>query len=269
MAITRADYSTRRSTNPVPTPATVGQSQGGFGFPASALGGPDASQNPTRGIRNPTRGIRTPSPVDYTKKATAPYTPPTPSPTTSTTSGGTSGGGQNYISPTSQIGSTSTGVAAPINPNAWQEDPTYLAEQSGYDKTLQDALAALKLQRSSYDTDYVQTLRNLGWNWEGANANDPSSVGAGSWDPNNTLGAYGMSTNSMEDAYAARCTLDSSFYRDALSNLQTDFGNQLSNVNQQRDQFTQARTADEQSANNSYTDALNRARLSALARMGM
>lgn len=179
------------------------------------------------------------------------------------------GGGGVGVSDTGQVSSFATGgKPSPMSNNDWwNQDANYQAELAGYAASLAAAKQALSANRTQYDTDYLQTLKNLGWSSNGLTANDAATADqGGNWDPNNMLGAYGQGYNNLRNDYAGRGLMTSSFYGDALGNFGTDFNNQLKNLVGQRQNSVNNQNSQEQQALNDYTNAQTRARQSSLAR---
>lgn len=185
-------------------------------------------------------------------------------------SGGYSGG---------PVGTSATGRAAPMSMEApaaaptpmsdedwWNQDADYQTEQGGLKNVLDSAMSNLALKRSGFDTDFVSTMKNLGWDWGGDETGSLDDLGGGKWDPSNKLGAYGAGFQNLNNDFASRGLLDSSFFGDSLTNFNTDFNNQFSQLTGQRNQFQQGLKGDEQSSQNEYQNALARARASSLAR---
>lgn len=197
---------------------------------------------------------------------------PAPAPRSS---GGRSGG---FSAPFSggPVGTSSTGQAAAMSAPAapqpmsdadwWNQDADFQVEQSGLKNVLDTALANLALKRSTFDTDFVTTMKNLGWDWGGDETGSLDDLGAGKWDPTNKLSAYGSGFQNLNNDFASRGMVDSSFFGDAVTNFNTDFNNQFNQLRGQRDQFRQGLTGDETAAQNEYQNALARARAQSLAR---
>lgn len=197
-------------------------------------------------------------------------------PRTSVGAGGraaASAGGGGYV-PGTTLGTSATGQAAAVSQpmsdeDWWNSDADFQVERAGLQSTLDNALASLAAKRASYDTDFVSTLKNLGWDWNGDDAGSLADVANGRWDPTNKLGAYGAGNQNLNNDFASRGMLDSSFFADALTNFNTDFNNQFSNLTQGRNAFLQDNgdnTGQGLAARNEFQNALARARQSSLAR---
>jgi len=202
-------------------------------------------------------------------KPAAPKPAPAPSPAPSYSGGSLA---------TSATGTVAQPVPVPEPPPApeppkppsdedwWKSDDAFIAEQGSLKNNLDRALANLTQQRSSYDTDLISTLKNLGWTWGGGSPSGIEGFEQGSWDPNNMLGAYGQGVYNLNNDFAARGLLDSSFFNDATNNFNTDMNNQFSGLVSNRNQFLNARTSDEETANSTYQNALKQAKAESLAR---
>lgn len=153
---------------------------------------------------------------------------------------------------------------APTDDEWWNSDSGFQAEQGSLKTSLDSALANLTQQRTGYDTDFMTTLKNLGWGWGDNTKLD--GFDKGKFDPTNQLGAYGQGLTNMNNDFASRGLMDSSFFADALTDFNTDMNNQYQNLVGGRNQFRNERAADELAANNEYQQALARARAESLAR---
>lgn len=154
--------------------------------------------------------------------------------------------------------------ATPTDDEWWNSDSGFQAEQGSLKTSLDSALANLTQQRTGYDTDFMTTLKNLGWGWGDNTKLDGFDKGA--FDPTNQLGAYGQGLTNMNNDFASRGLMDSSFFADALTDFNTDMNNQYQGLVGGRNQFRNERAADELAANNEYKQALARARAESLAR---
>jgi hypothetical protein len=187
-----------------------------------------------------------------------------------------SGGGSAAYSPPATSYPAAQSMAAPMSvapppaaPTAkkWEElganeqtdylkgDATYVAQQAALQSELQNLLSELALQRTNYDADHNNALRNLGWSQE---RND--------FDPENPLGAYGAAYNNQENDFASRGMLDSSAFSEALTNLDTSFDKQLGDINSARTRFGSELDMRKQSAENTRKQDEQRARADAIAR---
>lgn len=188
--------------------------------------------------------------------------------------------------PQQGMGTTSTGVmstAAPepmpepeppapiqLGEDEWRaQDSTYLGEESGLNLSYEQAMADLRNQRSTYNQDYGQSLRNLGRSWEDANNDgvaDDDEVRAGSWDKNNMQGAYGQAYNNQMNDFSGRNMLGSSFYQDAQSEMDRGFNSQFDQGLAARTNYLNQIAQGETSAADTKAQALALARASASQR---
>lgn len=180
------------------------------------------------------------------------------------------------------LGTSSTGVMSAAIPepeppapiqlgeDEWRaQDSTYLGEESGLNLSYEQAMADLRNQRSSYNQDYGQSLRNLGRSWEDANNDgiaDDDEVRAGSWDKNNLQGAYGQAYNNQMNDFSGRNMLGSSFYQDAQSEMDRGFNSQFDQGLSARTNYLNQIAQGETSAADTKAQALALARASASQR---
>lgn len=152
---------------------------------------------------------------------------------------GTGGGSYgSYGGGASGGGSVSTPAATPA-PAAPDFDSflksygPYLSQIASFAKSLADYTTSENNQKAQYDAQYNQGLKNLGW--------DAAQKG---WikdsDPRFLETAFGNSTNSNDNSFAARGLLQSSAFQQAAQNLLDQFNTQKS----------QADTADQNNATN-------------------
>lgn len=157
-----------------------------------------------------------------------------------------------------------------MNQDEWNaQDSAYLSENSGIKLTLDQALAQLADQRKTYQTDFGTATRNLGWNWQDANNDgiaDDTELGAGAWDPTNQQGAYGQAYQNQQNDFSSRGMMDSSFYGDALTEMNRGFTNQYDQSLAARNNFLAQIASGENQARDTSASAQERARLSATER---
>lgn len=171
--------------------------------------------------------------------------------------GGFGGGG---IAPTSA-------PVEPPTPKKWEDlsekeqtdylagDATYSAQEAALQTELENLMAELAMQRTNYETDYNSALTNLGWNTE-----------TESFDPNNMLGAYGMSFNNQQNDFAGRGMLDSTAYANALTDLGTSFDRQRGDLSNAQSNFMRELDTRQEGAERTNVQDLQRARADAIAR---
>lgn len=219
----------------------------------------------------PTANVSSRDTISVAPGAGAKYNMPsaTVSPYTSApiqNSGGGSSGGSYGGSTGGVYGGTSFAAAAPPPPS--EED--YLAGDSGYQAQLAALIKALELyksddtaERTRYETDYSEGLRNLGWTRD-----DPATEGvdesAWNWEDQNT--ASGRAYQNQLNDFASRGMLQSSGYGRAVNDLQRSFNDQLGSTNRARTDFLSQRDRDLAAYQNENTSASQQARAEALAR---
>lgn len=246
------------------------------GTTATRAQDPTAVMKASMGLSDPTTALKVNTGLSGQAipwSIAAPKSAPAPAPSApARTFSGGSGGGTVGTNASGQAGTVSAqATSAPatpqISPEDWiNSDAAYQAESAGYKNTLDNAMADLLTRRTNYDTDFTQTMKNLGWSWGGDKNGDLSSLASGKWDPSNRLGAYGSGLYNLNNDFASRGMLDSSFYGDAQNNFNTDFGNQFAGLVNQRQGQTKSFTDQQNAANNTYQNALAQARAASLAR---
>lgn len=234
----------------------------------------------TSGSRTSTRGGggsfgTAPAPTRAPVPVTAPP-PPTSAPApvnrmaAPAPTGGGGGGGWNYssIAPsaTGSYGGTAS-MALGADPSTMLSDEDYLptdsvyvAEAAGIESDVQALLDALKRDRAAYDIDFGSALRNLGWSPEG------EDFSRGQWRQQDLTGAYGSAYNNMQNDFAGRGMLTSSFYGSGLEDLISSFDQQRGDMLGARQRQMDTWTAEQSEAESQKRQALDRARAAALAR---
>jgi len=218
---------------------------------------------------------------DPTPRVVLPQSSSKPATTSRSTSRSTSYSTGTPVAATSS-GTVAATAPAPADPPApaeppkppsdedwWKSDADYQVEEASLKSSLENALAELATKRSNFDQDFVTTLKNLGWDWNGDDQGSLDNVATGRWDAANQLGAYGRGFTNLNDDFASRGLMDSSFFRDAVQNYNTDYNNQFGNLTSQRNSFLDQngeKTGAGAAANTEYQNALARARQSSLAR---
>lgn len=136
-------------------------------------------------------------------------------------------------------------------------------------------LASLAETNRQFGQDTTDALRNLGWK-EGAPPQQENGLArvatagkggnAGYWDPKDQLGAYGQAQTNARNDFSGRGLMDSSFYQDAVTNLDNSFNRQRQDyLTAQQNQTNQYNT--EKGAANDKAEAARRAaKADALAR---
>lgn len=140
------------------------------------------------------------------------------------------------------------------------QDAAFAAEDASAEAELRNMLDQLTRQNSEYQTGFKGGLRDLGWNSQGDDWKN------GSWNPEDTLGAYGQSSTNLENDYSGRGMMDSTFYGQAQRDLTDRFnrqkGEMITGLDNQNAQFAAGKTA----ATESRNAARNRALAEAYAR---
>lgn len=178
--------------------------------------------------------------------------------------GGSSYGGSDYGS------GTYSGYSAPPPPPPPPSEEDYLAGDAGYQAQLAALLKALDLfkaddtaQRTRYETDYGEALKNLGWTPDDPNTADINEA-AWNWEDMNT--ASGRAYQGQLNDFASRGMLQSSGYARANNDLQRSFNDQLGSVDRARTDFISQRDRDLAAYQNENTSSSQQARAEALAR---
>ena len=173
--------------------------------PQSFTSSPNGVMPPLRG------GLAAPNYVSADAKTGVPFSPgagQTPP------SGG--GGG---MAPFSGGGGMAPMVAPPSEEDYLAGDGGYQTQLSALQGALQRYLADSDFQRTNYQTDYNQSLRDLGYD-EGAKA----------WNWDDKLTASGRGYQNQLDDFGSRGMLQSSGYADAYQELQRMLGQQYESV---------------------------------------
>lgn len=146
---------------------------------------------------------------------------------------GGGGGGGGYVNPQNISsfgggggGSLAPQIAAPSEEDYLAGDAGYQTEYSALQSALQRFLADADFQRTNYNTDYSQSLRDLGYD-EGNKA----------WNWNDKLTASGRGYQNQLDDFGARGMLQSSGYADAFQELQRLLGQQYDALSSNKTRF--------------------------------
>lgn len=117
-------------------------------------------------------------------------------------------------------------VTAPTEEDYLAGDAGYQTELSALQSALQRFLADADFQRGNYQTDYNQSLRDLGYD-----------EGSKQWNWNDKLTASGRGYQNQLDDFGARGMLQSSGYADAFNELQRLLGQQYDSLSGARTNF--------------------------------
>lgn len=185
-------------------------------------------------------------------------------------SGGGGGGGS--LAPYS-LGGSIGGVgtfAAPAAPTPPPSEEDYLAGDAGFQASLASLLKALQMfesddtaQRTKYETDYKDGIRQLGWTPDNAETADVDESNW-NWEDQNT--ASGRAYQSQLGDFAGRGMLQSSGYARAANDLRRSFNDQLGSVNRARADFLSQRDRDLAAYREENKSAQGQSRAEALAR---
>lgn len=182
-----------------------------------------------------------------------------------------SGGGIGTTYGGGSLSATGTGTIAEASPQkSYQEyaaDPSLAMQDSGYqtaaaasDAEYQNMIDQLSRQNANYLTDFKGGFKNLGLNWQGDDYQNAA------WNPEDKLGAYGQAYGNLQNDYAGRGMLDSTFYGNAQNDMTGRFNQQkadlLSGLQSQNTEFAGQKTA----AASSQAAAKNQAMAEAYAR---
>lgn len=149
--------------------------------------------------------------------------------------------------------------------NAYQADPTWIAAQAALQKALKGYQDQTAQQEASYDADYKTGLHSLGYQGSGWDPN--KGYAKGTWAANDPTTSYGNSYNNQLNDFAGRDMLNSTFYSDALNNMNRKFSDQLNSMATAR---TNARTTAQQTLGQESSEndlAQQQARAEAIARL--
>lgn len=186
-------------------------------------------------------------------------------PVTNYASGG--GGGGSYDSYSGGGGFAPMAAPAPPPPPT-EED--YLAGDGGYQAQLAALMKALELytaddtaQRTRYETDYKDAIKQLGWT-----PDDPQTadIDESAWNLEDQNTASGRAHTGQLNDFASRGMLQSSGYARRKNDLMRSFNDQLGSTNKARTDFLSQRDRDLAAYKNENTGASQQARAEALAR---
>lgn len=148
-------------------------------------------------------------------------------------------------------------------------DASYQAQLAALLKAAQDQNADFAAQRSKYDVDYGDSLKNLGWNQP--IVDDPKTPGVdeskpGAWNFQDLNTAAGRGYNNTQNDFASRGLLQSSLFGTALDNFTRSLNDQLGGINTGRQNFLDDLTRQQSAATSENTLNQQQARADALAR---
>ena len=113
-------------------------------------------------------------------------------------------------------------------------DASYLAQIAALKKAMEDYSADSGAQKSKYETDYGDTLRNLGWTPDNAETAD---VDEAAWNLTDQNTSAGRAFTNQQNDFAGRGLLQSSLYGTANDNLTRSLNDQLGGINSSKQTF--------------------------------
>ncbi len=195
---------------------------------------------------------------------------PMPRPKYSTKSINTGGGGGVGVGATGTVAAQGGGgggggaemfaaeATAPPPPSQdeWlAQDSQFIDEKSAAEQDYQNLLAKLAQQKTDYELDNKNTLRNLGWQSDN-----------NSWNMNDRLTGYGNAYQNQLNDFASRGLMDSSLYGEAQNDLNRGFNQQRDDLATALQNFNAGQATDRASAQTSRDQAQAAAQRQALLR---
>lgn len=258
---TVAPGTTVRRSVPVPTGSRAQPAGKVVGTPPGKILGPVMPKTPPPAPR--------PAPAPAPRPPAAPRPAPTPAPAPIPRApvggggGGGGGGGTGLVA--NAFGTMAAPAPMPSVEDYLPTDSIYTTEAGAIDTDLKAAIAALARERSNYDLEFGQSMRNLGWMFE-----DPNNWGAdpsrGQWASQDNTTAFGSGMNNLQNDYAGRGLLRSSFYGRALEDFLSGFDRQRNSMFDTRQGQMTDWATQEQTANDQARQARDKAREAAIAR---
>lgn len=154
----------------------------------------------------------------------------------------------------------------------YMQDSSYLAEKAALDAARDEALAGIGRDRGRNTQDFGSSLKNLGRRWEDENNNgiiDDDELTSSTWDRDNMQGAYGQAFKNVQDDFQGRGLMDSTFFADELTNMDTSFDSQFGDMNTARQNALAELLASEESAKSQYNTGLNQSRTNSAQRRAL
>jgi hypothetical protein len=194
--------------------------------------------------------------------------------TVTSADGSVQGPGGSYT-PAPYKGTNDTGALSALtggqNDDQWLSgDATYQAQLAALQQALADSQSDFTNQKTKYDTDYNDSLKNLGW--VQPMVDDPSTpdineAAAGKWNLDDLNTSSGRAYQNQENDFAGRGLLQSTLYANANDNLMRSLNDQLGGVNTGRQNFLSDLATQQTTARNQNNASQQQARADALARM--
>jgi len=176
-------------------------------------------------------------------------------------------------SPSYDTGYDSQGTVAPaaapqpipqISEQDWLAgDATYNASTAALQRALKGFEDEKNLNLKNYDTDFAGNLKKLGWDDEDG-VDGPLQ---GKWNNDDVNTSRGKRFQSQLNDFGSRDMLQSSFYGDALTDLDRDFNDQLAGMNTGRQQYRDKASQDFANQSNENLTQQQAARAEAIARL--
>lgn len=148
----------------------------------------------------------------------------------------------------------------PMSLEDWyMQDSSYISAEAAARAARDQALAGYGRDKNSTNQGFGDGLRNLGRRWEDKNNNgyaDDDELAASSWDSANPMGAYGQAHKNTQDDFTGRGLLDSSFYVNALTDLDNSFDSQYGDMSTARQTALSEILAQEEASKSDYNNAI-------------
>lgn len=165
------------------------------------------------------------------------------------------------------VGGGGGGASAAAAPA--QSDEDYLGGDSQYQlqlaalmKALSDEQADTGAQQTKYNTDYSDSVKNLGWMQD-----DPTTQqDEGAWNFQDANTAAGRAFGNQQNDYAGRGLLQSSAYATANDNLTRSLNDQLSSTNKAKQSFLDDLARQQGTFASDNQNQVQQAKIDALAR---
>ena len=142
-------------------------------------------------------------------------------------------------------------------------DSSYQAQLAALLKAVSDYDADATSQKTKYEVDYGDSLKNLGWTQDNPNTKD---VNEGAWNFKDMNTAAGRAFQNQENDFAGRGLLQSSLYGTANDNLTRSLNDQLGGINTGRQNFLDDLSRGQAAYKNENTLGQQQARAEALQR---
>lgn len=139
--------------------------------------------------------------------------------------------------------------------NTMSQDDQYKDETGAAQAEYENLLAQLGQQKTNYELDNKNSLRNLG------------DMGGGLWNQTDKLTGYGNAFQQQQGDFASRGMLESSGYGTALSDMNRGFGQQRDDIGTALKQFTEGQALDTTQATGNRDMAKTMSQRQALQRM--